>query len=109
MGSRLNQASEIWTSKGAKTRVAFISMGLNAGQFLFAAAFDDFSSTMTAMESVYMDPTMQELMQRRERDPGGKMIGPNMFRTIYGELDPLGKSAFDPLFSDAPTQYPCCH
>ena len=40
--SRLNQASEIWASKGATTRVAFISMGLNAGQFLFAAAFEDF-------------------------------------------------------------------
>ena len=109
VGSRLNQASEIWTSKGATTRVAFISMGLNAGQFLFAAAFEDFSSTMTAMESVYMDPAMQELMQQRERDPGGKMIGPNMFRTIYGELGTLQKkSAFDPLLSDAPSQYPCC-
>ena len=31
VGSRLNQVSEIWASKGAKTRVAFISMGLNAG------------------------------------------------------------------------------
>ena len=31
VGSRLNQASEIWASKGATTRVAFISMGLNAG------------------------------------------------------------------------------
>ena len=28
VGSRLNQASEIWTSKGATTKVAFISMGL---------------------------------------------------------------------------------
>ena len=93
VGSRLNQASEIWTSKGAKTRVAFISMGLNAGQFLFAAAFEDFSSTMTAMESVYMDPAMQELMQQREREPGGKMIGPNMFRTIYGELGALQEKA----------------
>ena len=54
VGSRLNQASEIWTSQGATTRVAFISMGLNAGQFLFAATFEDFSSTMTAMESVYI-------------------------------------------------------
>ena len=93
VGSRLNQASEIWASKGAKTRVAFISMGLNAGQFLFATAFDDFSSTMTAMESVYMDPAMQELMQQREREPGGKMIGPNMFRTIYGELGTLQEKA----------------
>ena len=93
VGSRLNQASEIWASKGAKTRVAFISMGLNAGQFLFAAAFEDFSSTMTAMESVYMDPAMQELMQQREREPGGKMIGPNMFRTIYGELGTLQEKA----------------
>ena len=93
VGNRLNQASEIWTSKGATTRVAFISMGLNAGQFLFAAAFDDFSATMTAMESVYMDPAMQELMQQREREPGGKMIGPNMFRTIYGELGTLQEKA----------------
>ena len=69
VGSRLNQASEIWASKGAKTRVAFISMGLNARQFLFVAAFDDFSSTMTAMESVYMDPAMQELIKQREREP----------------------------------------
>ena len=51
VGSRLNQASEIWASKGATRRVAFISMSLNAGRFLFAAAFDDFSLTMTAMES----------------------------------------------------------
>ena len=93
VGSRLNQASEIWKSKGAKTRVALISMGLNAGQFLFVAAFEDFSSTMTAMESVYMDPAMQELMQQREREPGGKMIGPNMFRTIYGELGTLQEKA----------------
>ena len=93
VGSRLNQASEIWASKGAKTRVALISMGLNAGQILFAAAFEDFSSTMTAMESVYMDPAMQELMQQREREPGGKMIGPNMFRTIYGELGTLQEKA----------------
>ena len=92
VGSRLNQASDIWSSKGATTRVAFISMGLNAGQFLFAAAFEDFSSTMTAMESVYMDPAMQELMQQREREPGGKM-GPNMFRTIYGELGTLQEKA----------------
>ena len=68
-------------------------MGLNAGQFLFAAAFEDFSSTMTAMESVYMDPAMQELMQQREHEPGGKMIGPNMFRTIYGELGTLQEKA----------------
>ena len=93
VGSRLNQASEIWSSKGATTRVAFISMGLNAGQFLFAASFEDFSSTMNAMESVYTDPAMQELMQQREREPGGKMIGPNMFRTIYGELGTLQEKA----------------
>ena len=93
VGSRLNQASEIWASKEATTRVAFISMGLNAEQFLFVAAFEDFSSTMTAMESVYMDPAMQELMQKREREPGGKMIGPNMFRTIYGELGTLQEKA----------------
>ena len=43
VGSRLNKASEIWASKGATTRVAFISMGLNAGQFIFVAAFEDFS------------------------------------------------------------------
>ena len=93
VGSRLNQASEIWASKGSTMRVAFISMGLNAGQFLFVAAFEDFSSTMTAMESVYMDPAMQELMQQREREPGGKVIGPNMFRTIYGELGTLQEKA----------------
>ena len=48
---------------------------------------------MTAMESVYMDPAMQDLMQQREREPGGKMIGPNMFRTIYGELGTLQEKA----------------
>ena len=48
---------------------------------------------MTAMESVYMDPAMQDLMQQREPDPGGKMIGPNMFRTIYGELGTLQEKA----------------
>ena len=93
VGRRLNQASEIWTSKGATARVAFISLGLNAGQFLFAAAFEDFSSTMTVMESVYMEPAMQELMQLREREPGSKMIGPNMFRIIYGELGTLQEKA----------------
>ena len=40
-----------------------------------------------------MDPAMQELMQQREREPGGKMIGPNMFRTIYGELGTLQEKA----------------
>ena len=110
VGSRLNQASEIWASKGATTRVAFISMGLNAGQFLFAATFEDFSSTMTAMESVYMDPAMQELMQQRECEPGGKN---DRFKHVQDHLwrtgDPPGKSAYDPLLSDAPTQYPFCH
>ena len=33
VGSRLNQASEIWTSKGATTRVAFISMDSMQGNF----------------------------------------------------------------------------
>ena len=61
--------------------------------FFFVAAFDDFSTTMTAMEAVYMDPAIQELMQQREREPGGKMIGPNMFRTIYGELGTLQEKA----------------
>ena len=36
---------------------------------------------------------MQELMQQREREMGGKMIGPNMFRTIYGELGTLQEKA----------------
>lgn len=60
--SRIKKAAGICARKGAKTRFARIAMGLNAGQYLFAAAFDNFSSTMTSMEQVMGDPKYIELM-----------------------------------------------
>jgi hypothetical protein len=71
---------------GAKVRVNNIAAGDGAGSIVVLSAYPDFATTARVFESYQKDPDFQKLLQERELDPAGTMVGPLVARTVYGDI-----------------------
>jgi hypothetical protein len=83
---RARSAADIMARHGAKVRVNNIAAGDGAGSIVVLSAYPDFATTARVFESYQKDPDFQKLLQERELDPAGTMVGPLVARTVYGDI-----------------------
>ena len=83
---RARSAADIMARHGAKVRVNNIAAGDGAGSIVVLSAYPDFATTSRVFESYQKDPDFQKLLQERELDPAGTMVGPLVARTVYGDI-----------------------
>ena len=79
---------EIMTKHGAKSRVAKIVAGDMAGSIHLTGSYENMQNGCDSFNEMSNDPSRIALMKEREADPGGHLIGPEVFRTIYGNISP---------------------
>ena len=85
---RAKSMQEIMTNHGAKARVARIVAGDLAGSIHLTASYENMEKGCNSFNEMSQDPARIALMKEREADPGGHLIGPEVFRTIYGNISP---------------------
>ena len=83
---RARDAADIMARHGAKVRVNKIAAGDGAGSIVVLSAYPDFATTARVFESYQKDPDFQKLLQERDLDPAGTMVGPLVARTVYGDI-----------------------
>lgn len=83
--ARVKEFGEIMTRAGGRVRVAKVIFGHGAGEIHLFCAFDDFAHGTKAATAMAADPAMAALMAEREKNPAGNLMGPEVWRTIFGE------------------------
>ena len=83
---RARSAAGIMARHGATVRINNIVAGDGAGSIVVLSAYPDFATTARVFESYQKDPDFQKLLQERELDPAGTMVGPLVARTVYGDI-----------------------
>ena len=86
--TRAKSMQEIMTKHGAMSRVAKIVAGDMAGSIHLTGSYENMQSGCDSFNEMSNDPSRIALMKEREADPGGHLIGPEVFRTIYGNISP---------------------
>ena len=89
--NRAKSMQDIMTKHGAKARVARIVAGDLAGSIHLTASYENMEKGCKSFSEMSQDPSRVALMKEREADPGGHLIGPEVFRTIYGNISPEHK------------------
>jgi hypothetical protein len=59
-----------------------------AGSIHLTGSYENMQSGCDSFNEMSNDPSRIALMKEREADPGGHLIGPEVFRTIYGNISP---------------------
>jgi hypothetical protein len=75
----------ILTRAGAAARVARVALGDGAGNLEVYARFANFSAGTKAMQRMAADPEFKAFNEEREKEPAATVIGPYVYRTVYGE------------------------
>jgi hypothetical protein len=86
--SRVRAMAGIVARAGARVRIGQVVAGEGAGSMHLYAAFEDFSSISRATLTIASDPARATLLHERELNPAGEVIGPEVYRTIYGDVAP---------------------
>jgi hypothetical protein len=88
MTQRVRAVADAYARNGARCRVASVVAGDGAGQVYLAVHFDDGKSMAQIWEKTQADPAFTKVMADRERDPAGSVEGPELYQTVFGQLDP---------------------
>ena len=86
--SRVRAMAGIVARAGAKVRIGSVVGGEGAGSLHMYAAWENFEALSRGTVKIASDPARQKLLHERELNPGGEMIGPEVYRTVYGDLAP---------------------
>ncbi|MEC7806475.1 MAG: hypothetical protein VYD75_05135 [Pseudomonadota bacterium] len=86
--SRVRAMAGIVARAGAKVRIGSVVGGEGAGSLHMYAAWENFKALSRGTVKIASDPARQKLLHERELNPGGEMIGPEVYRTVYGDLAP---------------------
>jgi hypothetical protein len=86
--SRVRAMAGIVARAGARVRIGQVVAGEGAGSIHLYAAFEDFSSISRATLTIASDPARATLLHERELNPAGEVVGPEVYRTIYGDVAP---------------------
>ena len=86
--SRVRAMAGIVARAGAKVRIGSVVGGEGAGSLHMYAAWENFEALSRGTVKIASDPARQKLLYERELNPGGEMIGPEVYRTVYGDLAP---------------------
>lgn len=83
--ARARRLVDILNSHGAAVRACKVVMGDAVGSIEILARYPDFTSGTKVSAALASDPAMAKLWQEREREPAASVVGPYVYRTVFGE------------------------
>lgn len=86
--SRVRTMAGIVATAGARVRIGQVVAGEGAGCIQLYAAFPDFVSIHKATITIAADPARVKLLHERELNPAGEVVGPDVYRTVFGDVAP---------------------
>ena len=86
--NRVRSMAGIVARAGARVRIGNVVGGEGAGSLHMYAAWENFESLSSGTVKIAADPARQKLLHERELNPSGEMVGPEVYRTVYGDLAP---------------------
>jgi hypothetical protein len=86
--SRVRTMAGIVATTGARVRIGQVVAGEGAGCIQLYAAFPDFVSIHKATITIAADPARVKLLHERELNPAGEVVGPDVYRTVFGDVAP---------------------
>jgi hypothetical protein len=86
--SRVRTMAGIVATAGARVRIGQVIAGEGAGCIQLYAAFPDFVSIHKATITIAADPARVKLLHERETNPAGEVVGPDVYRTVFGDVAP---------------------
>jgi len=87
MTQRVRAVAEVYARHGARGRVASVVAGDGAGQIYLTLHFESGKRMTEIWEKTQADPAFTKVMAERERDPAGSVVGPDVYRVAFGQLD----------------------
>ena len=82
---RMKTASAIFSKHGADSRVMSVMGGEGAGEIHMYSGYKSVTHGARTFEAVKADPEFHDLLEKREIDPAGDIIGPELFRVLHGK------------------------
>ena len=86
--SRVRAMAGIVATAGGRVRIGQVVAGEGAGSMQLYAAFTDFASISKATLAIAADPARVKLLHERELTPAGEVVGPEVYRTVFGDVAP---------------------
>ena len=86
--SRVRTMAGIVATAGGRVRIGQVVAGEVAGCMQLYAAFTDFASISKATLAIAADPARVKLLHERELNPAGEVVGPEVYRTVFGDVAP---------------------
>lgn len=85
---RTHQLAGILSRHGATTRISRVVAGAGAGDIHVYARYDTMAAGTGANVAMMNDPAYKKLMADRGANPAADVTGPEVFRSIWGEMNP---------------------
>jgi len=85
---RSKKYKDIMVSNGVKARLGMFVGGELNGAIQLTAAYTDMTSATKSFASLSKNKEIMELMSKRDDDPSGHLIGPEVYRSVYGQPSP---------------------
>ena len=85
---RSTNYKDIMVSNGVKARLGMFVGGELNGSIQLTAAYTDMTSATKSFASLSKNKEIMELMSKRDDDPSGHLIGPEVYRSVYGQPSP---------------------
>ena len=85
---RSSKYKDIMISNGVKARLGMFVGGELNGAIQLTAAYTDMTSATKSFASLSKNKEIMELMSKRDDDPSGHLIGPEVYRSVYGQPSP---------------------
>ena len=85
---RSTKYKDIMISNGVKARLGMFVGGELNGAIQLTAAYTDMTSATKSFASLSKNKEIMELMSKRDDDPSGHLIGPEVYRSVYGQPSP---------------------
>ena len=85
---RSTKYKDIMVSNGVKARLGMFVGGELNGAIQLTAAYTDMTSATKSFASLSKNKEIMELMSKKDDDPSGLLIGPEVYRSVYGQPSP---------------------
>jgi len=85
---RSTKYKNIMVSNGVKARLGMFIGGELNGSIQLTAAYSDMTTATKSFANLSTNKEIIELMSKRDDDPSGVLIGPEVYRSVYGQPSP---------------------
>ena len=85
---RSTKYKDIMVLNGVKARLGMFVGGELNGAIQLTAAYTDMTSATKSFADLSKNKEIMELMSKRDDDPSGHLIGPEVYRSVYGQPSP---------------------